>query len=452
MISVYLNKVLMFFSRKLRLSILLFNLILCSFSHAFFGQTGGAECSQAKMISIPFLRDTPTINGSKPHVINQSNSYEQTDQFSYWYKLNIEADVIINCQITPINKNDKYVVYIYKYRGEDFCEKLSKGKIKHARVENEENKKSIIEASESSDFEFDAFKEDKFYFSILNVSQNNCGHKLRLIVGGDTLKVTATHTPCIGLEKEKPGVAAKAVIKQTLDTVSSRKTERKFDTVTVVVKEINKGAKIANAQIDARDAVSGKSMKVINTKNGAIKLVYEKGKNYTIECTATGYKSFNHTMVVSEYVKADSNQFVIFMKSLKTGDNFVMDNIYFFPNTYALKDGSTEALTSLLNYLTNNPNVKIELQGHTNGNNKCKKNKNFKDEGPEWNFSGSAQKLSLMRAEEIKKYLVEHGANKDNITTVGFGGEKMIIANPKSPEAIKKNARVEVVIIEDGGL
>jgi len=442
----------MFFSRKLHLSVLLLNLILCSCFHAVYGQTGGSECNQAKMISIPLIRDSAAIKSANAHVINQSNSYEQTDQFSYWYKLNIESDAIINCQITPINKNDKYVVYIYKYRGEDFCEKLSKGKIKHARVENEENKKSIIEASESSDFEFDAFKDDKFYFSILNVSQNNCGHKLRLIVGGDTLKITAPHSPCIGLEKEKPAVTLKAVIKQTADTISSHKTERKFDTVTVIVKEINKGVKIANTQINSSDAVSGKPMKVIYTKNSTIKLVYEKGKNYTIECTATGYKPFNHAMVVSEYVKADSNQFVIFMKPLKTGDNFVMDNIYFFPNTYALKDGSTEALTSLLNYLTNNPNVKIELQGHTNGNNKCKKNKNFKDEGPEWNFSGSAQKLSLMRAEEIKKYLVEHGANKDNISTIGFGGEKMIVANPKSPEAIKKNARVEVVIIEDGGL
>jgi outer membrane protein OmpA-like peptidoglycan-associated protein len=416
--------------------------------------SGGMECSQPKNISLPFIRDTGAVKFSKPHLIHQSNPYEQMDQFTYWYKLNVEADMVINCQITPINKNDKYVIYIYKYRGDDFCEKMLKDKIKPVRVENEENKKSIIEASAFSDFEFDAFKYDRFYFSILTISQNNCGHNLRLITGTDTLIIKASHEPCsTSLEKvKKIETTPKVEIKQTADSVVVYKAQKKYDTVAVAVKEINKASRIINPKIKVSDATSGKSMKVIYAKSGAIKIVFEKGKKYTVECIATGYRDFSHPMVISEYITPDSNQLVVYMKPLKTGDNFVMDNIYFFPNTYALKDGSKEALNNLLNYLVNNPEVKIELQGHTNGNNKCKKNKAFKDEGPEWNFSGTAQKLSLLRAEEIKKYLVENGANKDNITTVGFGGEKMIVANPKSPEAIKKNARVEVVIVEAGGL
>jgi outer membrane protein OmpA-like peptidoglycan-associated protein len=427
--------------------------LLCTFIHIpnVTGQSNGTECSQSKIITIPFIKDTGVIKRAKVHVIDQANPYEQTDQFSYWYKLNVEADVTINCQVTPINKNDKYVVYIYKYKGNDFCEKLVKGKIKHVRVENEENEKSILEASEATDFEFEAFKNDKFYFSILTISKNNCGHKFQLITGTDTLNVTSTHAPCIGApaEKEKTiAIAPKAEIKQTADTVSVSGRTKKTDTVTVVVKEKNKALKITTAKITVSD-VSGKPAKVITT-NKTTKLIFERGKKYTVECSATGYKNFNHPMVINEYVTPDSNQLIIFMKPLKAGDNFVMNNIYFFPNTYALKDGSKEALTGLVNYLTNNPKVKIELQGHTNGNSKCT-NKAKKDQGPQWEFSGSAKKLSLMRAEEIKRYLVEHGAKKEQITTVGFGGEKMIVANPKSPEAIKKNARVEVVILDDGG-
>jgi len=427
--------------------------LLCTFIHVQNGaaQSSSTECSQSKIIALPFVKDTGAIKPTNIHVINRSYLYDQADQFSFWYKLNVEANVTINCQITPINKDDKYVVYIYKYKENDFCEKLFKGKIKHVRVENEENEKSILEASESTDFEFEAFKNEKFYFSILTVSKNNCGHQLQLITGADTLNVTSTHSPCIGAstEKEKTlAIAPKAEIKQTADTVLTSGRAKKTDTVTVVVKEKNKAPKITTAKITVSDA-SGKPAKVITT-NKTVKLVFEKGKKYTVECSVTGYKNFKHQMVINEYITYDSNQFIIFMKPLKAGDNFVMNNIYFFPNTYALKDGSKEALTGLVNYLTNNPKVKIELQGHTNGNSKCT-NKAKKDQGPQWDFSGSAKKLSLMRAEEIKRYLVEHGAKKEQITTVGFGGEKMIVANPKSPEAIKKNARVEVVILDDGG-
>jgi outer membrane protein OmpA-like peptidoglycan-associated protein len=419
-------------------------------------ESGGTECGQSKVIILPFVTDTGRVKNPSKHVIYQYNQYEQVDQFSYWYKLNIEADMVITCQITPVNKMDKYMIYIYKYRDDDFCEKVFKNKIKPARVENEENKKSIIEASESSDFEFEAHAGDRFYFSILTISRNNCGHNLMLITGGDTLKVVTAHAPCVGLVKESTVEAPVklAEIKQTADTIAGNKQLiKKLDTVSVVVSEINKKDSRLTSKIKAIDITSGKSMKVIYSKdNSSIRLVYEKGKKYTIECTSTGYKTFNHQMVVSEYVNPNNNSFLVFMKPLKSGDNFVMENIYFFPNTYALKDQSKDALSGLLNYMLNHPEVKIELQGHTNGNNKFKQNKNFKDEGPEWNFSGTAKKLSVLRAEEIKKYLVDNGVNADNITTVGFGGEKMIIANPKSPEAIKKNARVEVVIINDGGL
>jgi outer membrane protein OmpA-like peptidoglycan-associated protein len=97
--------------------------------------------------------------------------------------------------------------------------------------------------------------------------------------------------------------------------------------------------------------------------------------------------------------------------------------------------------------MTNNPDVKIELQGHTNGNNKIGKNKAYKTMGEEWNFRGSSKKLSMYRAEAIKKYLVTKGIDAKRISTNGFGGDRPIVENPKTLDAIEKNIRVEVRIL-----
>ena len=295
---------------------------------------------------------------------------------------------------------------------------------------------------------FRSKKGEGYYICVLTISQNNCGHNLQLSSNIDTLKINTLHLPCSTSDKRL--LSFLKIKEQKKDTTSP--VVPSFEKISIYVRDISKASRKISGKVRITDELSGNVLKIDSSKVNDAKLVIEKGKKYIVECNATGYKKFNHEMIISEYVNRDSSRFIIYMKPLKAGDNLVMDNIYFYPNTYALKDESQDALDNLLEYLINNPGLKIELQGHTNGNNRCKKNKAYKDKGPEWNFSGSAKKLSLLRAEEIKKYLVLHGVNKNNIKTVGFGGDRMVVPNSKSPEALKKNVRVEMVIIEDGGL
>jgi outer membrane protein OmpA-like peptidoglycan-associated protein len=126
-----------------------------------------------------------------------------------------------------------------------------------------------------------------------------------------------------------------------------------------------------------------------------------------------------------------------------------MKSIYFHPNTYALKKSSYNDLQKLLEYLLNNPSVIIEVQGHTNGDNKIRKNKAYESLSEEWNFQGSSKKLSLKRAEAIKSFLVTNGISEDRLNYQGFGGEKPIIKNPETMEDGQKNIRVEVKILQN---
>lgn len=54
------------------------------------------------------------------------------------------------------------------------------------------------------------------------------------------------------------------------------------------------------------------------------------------------------------------------------------------------------------------------------------------------------QKLSEGRAASIKQYLLEHGVNPDNLSSIGYGEDKPIASN-KTKEGRAKNRRVEII-------
>lgn len=410
------------------------------------------ECSQSKLLTIPFPETAQKTTATQPLAINQIVFYEHRDQFSYWYKLMVTDDRLIECKINAINPIDSYVLYIYKYNKDDFCNKVFYGKMKPLKSSDfYKNNNDDVAAFELTQLKLKVKKNEVYYFCVLNTSPSNCGHSMQLIEGVDTMNIKAIHFPCSDDDIE-PKPVVKKVLPKKIDSTSLVQQKIVLDTIIVHTREESIKGKGVDAELKVKEELTGNEIKILSTGKNSYKIAVEKGKSYNVECIATGYKNFDHSIVISEYVDPDSNIFDVFLKPLKAGDNFVMNNIYFYPNTYALRKGSEKELTYLLNYLLNNPEVKVELQGYTNGDNRCKKNKAYKKKGPEWNFSGSAKKLSQYRAEAIKKYLVQKGVHKENISTKGFGGEKMIVANPKTHEAIEKNIRVEVLIVKSIGL
>jgi outer membrane protein OmpA-like peptidoglycan-associated protein len=109
-------------------------------------------------------------------------------------------------------------------------------------------------------------------------------------------------------------------------------------------------------------------------------------------------------------------------------------------------------LNTLLQLLQENPNYKIRLHGHTNGNYHGK----IISIGPEKNFFsltgsaqrvGSAKELSYNRAEVVKEYLVSQGIDPNRMELKGWGGRRPIY--DKNSTNAQKNVRVVVEILED---
>lgn len=107
----------------------------------------------------------------------------------------------------------------------------------------------------------------------------------------------------------------------------------------------------------------------------------------------------------------------------------ILKNLYFVQSLPILLPESTPELEKIYDFLTKNPAIKIELQGHT-------------DNQGDFDLN---LKLSKDRAETIKKYLVKNGISENRIKTKGFGST-MPIASNANEFTRSKNRRVELVV------
>lgn len=114
------------------------------------------------------------------------------------------------------------------------------------------------------------------------------------------------------------------------------------------------------------------------------------------------------------------------------GNNLIINNIYFAFNSAELLPESYPALRHLLAFMIQNPQLHIEISGHTDN-------------------VGSApfnQRLSLQRAEAVTKWLMENGINQNRIVARGYGSTRPIATN-NDEQGRALNRRTEVKILKN---
>ena len=108
----------------------------------------------------------------------------------------------------------------------------------------------------------------------------------------------------------------------------------------------------------------------------------------------------------------------------------MLKNIFFETAKATLKDESKTELNKLVELLTKNPTIKIEIGGHTD------------------NVGVDAEnlKLSDARAVAVKNYLTANGISADRLSTKGYG-ETQPIADNNTEVGRAKNRRTEFKVI-----
>lgn len=112
-------------------------------------------------------------------------------------------------------------------------------------------------------------------------------------------------------------------------------------------------------------------------------------------------------------------------------NTFRLNKVYFNIGQASILPESYSQLGGLVEMMQDNPNMKIEVVGHTDNQGDPKLNK----------------KLSVRRAFEVRQYLIKQGISGNRIKFKGMGDTSPISEN-NSEENRSKNRRVEFIILE----
>lgn len=177
------------------------------------------------------------------------------------------------------------------------------------------------------------------------------------------------------------------------------------------------------------DSSSGKFMVAVHSKSTDDLLITIKKNDYAFsskvvtakEILAATTKSINE---VPKPIKMEINE-------ATAGSSFVINNIFYNTNSADLKKESFVVLESFIEFLKDNPNIHIEIQGHTDNVGAVVAN----------------QALSANRAFTIKAYLEENGIAGKRISAKGYGSSKPISEN-QTEDGRAKNRRTEFLITQ----
>jgi outer membrane protein OmpA-like peptidoglycan-associated protein len=168
--------------------------------------------------------------------------------------------------------------------------------------------------------------------------------------------------------------------------------------------------------------------------DGKYKILLPEGKQYKLMVFKFGEEfEFDRPLDIPATVGA-----IKFEKNLKIKliteyvKIYKLDHIYFDFNKADIKKESEPALTDLLKKLNANPNLKIEIAGHTD------------DKGSDdYNL-----RLSQKRADAIVAWLFNRKVDASRLLAKGYGETVPIVPND-SDENCAKNRRTEVRVIQE---
>lgn len=140
-----------------------------------------------------------------------------------------------------------------------------------------------------------------------------------------------------------------------------------------------------------------------------------------------------YTFELPEEIRSDSANYLstVDVVELGPGDAVVLQNIQFEFNSAALTADSQSGIDMLVVFLNRNPQLKVELAGHT-------------DDVGNANYN---LKLSSERAEVVRKALIDNGIDETRLTAKGYGATKPIVPND-SEEHRAMNRRTEMIVID----
>ncbi len=166
-----------------------------------------------------------------------------------------------------------------------------------------------------------------------------------------------------------------------------------------------------------------------NPVTGDYRIQLPTGEKYGFLAEASGFVAINENLDLSNLREYREVERDLYLAPIEKGQKIVLNNIFFEFAKYELLEDSFSELNRVASFLKNNPEVEIEIRGHTDN----------------VGSDASNMLLSRRRAESVADYLTEKGISADRLSVKGFGESEPIVPNDTEENRFK-NRRVEFVI------
>ena len=165
-------------------------------------------------------------------------------------------------------------------------------------------------------------------------------------------------------------------------------------------------------------------------EHGSFFMCLPLGKEYAFHVSKKGYLFYSDNFLLKEVHRAaDPLKMDILLDPVDVGNSVVLRNVFFETDSFRLLDHSKAELDELVRFLAQNPDVEVEIGGHTDN-------------------AGSREynlKLSGKRAESVWQYLISRDIDKNRLTYQGYGMSYPVASND-TPEGRARNRRTECTV------
>jgi outer membrane protein OmpA-like peptidoglycan-associated protein len=204
------------------------------------------------------------------------------------------------------------------------------------------------------------------------------------------------------------------------------------------------GGVVGGAQVTIQNSCTGLAETVESAPNGKYEYCLEIGCSFTISAQKDGFMSAS-TAVSTEYLRGNrlfranlrmkpSGEVRQKGPAVERGSIFVLEQLTFERGSDRITPGREESVYALADLLQRHPSLEIEIGAHTDARGEASYN----------------QRLSLRRAERIKRMLVDRGISATRIIAFGYGENQpqnhCAEGIPCSEEEHRENRRIEVKI------
>ncbi len=155
------------------------------------------------------------------------------------------------------------------------------------------------------------------------------------------------------------------------------------------------------------------------------------GRQFTLIVSAPGYLPYTSDLDFREVISSQKVEENIALVAIQKGARITLKNVLFNTGSSELRPESIPTLNEMVRLLKANPNMEIEIAGHTDNTGSVDFN----------------EQLSLNRALSVARYLLEHGISLKNISSKGYAATDPI--RPNDTEAGRaENRRVEFRVLK----